>query len=82
MTSLAETLSQVVSAAGINLSLKGLPEHENRINLLKIAVGEWESGNSLLPPTWKSLLDILENLHLEDLSQLIKTYFGEILNFR
>ena len=77
VTSLVENLSQVMSAAGIYLNTE---LYENGTDCLKIVIGKWESGNSLIPPTWKSLLDILKDLHLEDLSLLIKIYFGKILS--
>ena len=39
-----------------------------------IVIGKWESGQSQHPITWRSLLDILKELDLEDLSQEIEDY--------
>ena len=41
---------------------------------VEIVIGKWESGQSQHPITWRSLLDILKELDLEDLSQEIEDY--------
>ena len=39
-----------------------------------MAIIEWKSGRSRLPPTWKSLLSVLKHLNLEELCQQIEDY--------
>ena len=41
---------------------------------------EWEKGACHLPPTWRSLFEMLKELDLEDLSQEVQTYLtGELV---
>ena len=59
---------QLLSTTGI--SLKAVTEGAS----IEVTVGQWESGNSQHPPTWRSLLAVLRKLDLTDLSQQIEDY--------
>ncbi len=72
LTSLEKVYSQMQSVAGVTVSKEVLALRSNsRIGRLDIILNEWESGHSHLPPTWESLLSVLEQLQLEELSQEI-----------
>ena len=64
VTSLAEIPTQLAAVLG----MKGREQE------VEIVIGKWESGQSQHPITWRSLLDILKELDLEDLSQEIEDY--------
>ena len=54
------------------LSTTGIPLTENAS--IEVIVGQWESGNSQHLPTWRSLLAVLRELDLTELSQQIEDY--------
>ena len=67
VTSLAEIPAQLAAVLGVSL----MAGEEQQV---EIVIGKWESGQSQHPITWRSLLDILKELDLEDLSQEIEDY--------
>ena len=67
VTSLAEIPAQLAAVLGVRLMAGEEQEVE-------IVIGKWESGQSQHPITWRSLLDILKELDLKDLSQEIEDY--------
>ena len=64
VTSLAEVPAQLAAVLGM----------EGEEQEVEIVIGKWESGQSQHPITWRSLLDVLKELDLEDLSQEIEDY--------
>ena len=69
ITSLEAILYQLTAHIGVRIEYSCDPEE-----CVKRAIVEWESGRSRLPPTWKSLLSVLKDLNLEELSQHIEDY--------
>ena len=67
VTSLAEIPAQLAAVLGVRL----MTVEEKQV---EIVIGKWESGQSQHPITWRSLLDILKELDLEDLSQEIEDF--------
>ena len=68
---------QLVSVAGVHLNENGkraLTRARTKGASLEIIVSQWESGSSQRPPTWQSLLAILQELDLKELSQEIEDY--------
>ena len=83
VASLAEVHAKIMLAAGISLSnqqkRKLLAKRETQKNeCLEIVIGQWGIGNSNCPPTWRSLLDILKQLNLQNLCQKIEDLLGEL----
>ena len=77
VTTLKAIYPQLKLSAGIILdkhSQRRLDSQVTNVECFNIIVSEWESGNSRFPPTWRSLLSVLKQLHLEDLSQKIDNY--------
>ena len=71
VTSLAEIPAQLAAVLGVMLKTG-----EKQV---EIVIGKWESGQSQHPITWRSLLNILKGLNLEDLRQEIEDYMhGEL----
>ena len=64
VTSLAEIPARLAAAIGV-------AGEEQQV---EIVIGKWESGQSQHSVTWRSLLDVLRRLDLEDLSQEIEDY--------
>ena len=80
VTILSEIHGKVMSAAGVVLNKsqqKKLKKCETNTERLEVIIGQWESGNSDIPPTWESLLSILDTLQLNELKQQVKNVFGE-----
>ena len=71
ITSLKAILSQLRAHIGVSEYYRDF----------KRVIIEWNSGRSHIPPTWKSLLSVLKDLNLEELSQQIEDYliYGELL---
>ena len=67
VTSLAEIPAQLAAVLGVRL----MAGEEQQV---EIVIGKWESGQNQHPITWRSLLDTLKELDLEDLSQEIEDY--------
>lgn len=63
--SLAEIPAQLASVLGVTTEMD---------QQVEITIKKWVSGGSQRPLTWRSLLDILWELDLEDLSQEIENY--------
>ena len=80
ITSLAVYYTQLMSFAGIALYNKNfIKTKTGSEKVLEIVLKEWETGKSSRPPTWQSLLDILNELDLDDLSKQIEDYLlGEL----
>ena len=64
VTSLAEIPAQLAAAIGV-------AGEEQQV---EVVIRKWESGQSQHSVTWRSLLDVLRRLDLEDLSQEIEDY--------
>ena len=47
------------------------------LDCLEVLLGLWLSGRSPRPPTWRSLLQVLTELGLQELSQQIEDYFQD-----
>ena len=75
MASLKAIHNQLTAHIGVSVAAYYRDPKEH----IKQAFIMWKSGRSCFPPTWKSLLSVLKNLNLEELSQQIKDYlfFGE-----
>lgn len=74
-----ETLSQLVSAAGITLDEEDqtkLADELCKNEWVEVVIDRWHSGASKLPPTWKSLHDTLRAINLADLSQEIVDFLS------
>ena len=71
VSSLACVPSQLISIVGIELQDHAIL---SKSSCVEVIVGQWKSGGGKLLPTWKSLLDVLKELDLEDLSQAIEDY--------
>ena len=69
LTELARQPKLLAAVAGVTMNKSVFTHLE--------VLDEWKAGNSNYPPTWSSLLDILNNMNLDDLSQQIENYFGE-----
>ena len=67
VASLAEIPTQLAAILGVSL----MTGEEQQV---EIVIEKWESGQSQHPRTWRSLLNILKELDLEDLSQEIEDY--------
>ena len=67
VTSLADIPAQLAAVLGVRL----MAGEEQQV---EIVIRKWESGQSQLPISWRSLLDILKELDLEDLSQEIEDF--------
>ena len=81
MTALAENFTDVLSSIDAAKTVEAsLRPTMNRADYAEFVICEWESDRSHLPPTWGSLLRVLKQLHLRDLSQQIEDYllFGEL----
>ena len=77
VTSLTKTYVQLMEIAGITVDWENQrqPNPDRRI---EIVIHKWETQKSLRPPTWRSLLDILRELGMNELSQQITDYlYGE-----
>ena len=77
VTSLAKVNTELVKAAGINLSswidLRQLLS--DPVKSVEIVISQWKSpGKSRLSPTWTSLFDVLKKLELNELSVQIEDY--------
>ena len=48
----------------------------NKLLFVREVISEWVSGRSGHPPTWRTLLDILRQLNLVELSQQIEDYLS------
>lgn len=73
VSSLAKIPAQLASAAGIDLQehVMELTDKNKRVELI---IDQWKAGDSQRPATWKSLLSILQELGLEELSHEIEDY--------
>ena len=77
VSSLAEIPRQLASVAGVHMDERmerGLTRVKSKGASVEIIVGRWESGTSQRPLTWRSLLDVLRELGLTDLSQELEDY--------
>ena len=76
VTSLAKVNTELVKAAGINLSWTDLRQLlSDNAKSVKIVISQWKSpGKSRLSPTWTSLFDVLKKLKLKELSEQIEDY--------
>ena len=75
MAPLAKRYKEVIVAAGVVLNeshVRKLAECEANSECLEIVINQWKSGSSDCPQTWKSLIFILANLDLIDLSHQIR----------
>ena len=76
LTSLKANYDQLMTHTGVRISYvyKDSPEDVEKV------IHEWESGRTHFPPTWKSLLKELKELHLKELSQQIENFlYGECM---
>ena len=67
MTSLSKT--EIMTKVKLAIGIKSKLPFE-----LESIVKAWESGKSRFPATWRSLFNVLEHLHLEDLHHQIEEY--------
>lgn len=83
VTALMQSHKQLISAAEITLGdYDGWLHRYEKIdaNGLETIIGRWWSpgrggaGKHCLPPTWRSLLDVLRKMNMEELSQQIEKY--------
>ena len=80
LTPLAGNYKKLMSAAKVTLTKsqeKKLEECEDDRERLKIVFDQWKPGQGSHPRTWTSLLYILQNMNLNDLSQQIQDYLSE-----
>ena len=79
VTVLKQTHTQLVAAAGIILTnhlKEKLADEDNKDEYLDIVIDQWQSGRSQLPPTWRSLYEVLRKINLDYLSQQIEEFFN------
>ena len=80
VTSLAKVHTELVKAAGINLSWIDLRQGQllsDPVKSVEIVISQWKSpGKSRLPPTWMSLFDVLKKLELNELRVQIEDYLS------
>ena len=68
---LAEVNPEMISVAGISLDMPS-QEGMSKTSCLELVIEKWENGFSHLPPTWRSLMRVLKELHLNDMNQQIE----------
>ena len=73
VSSLAKIPARLAAAVGINLQehVMDLPDKNKRVEMI---IDQWKAGDSQRPATWRSLLNVLQDLGLEDLSQEVEDY--------
>ena len=70
LASLARFRTQIATRAGVSDSHSG--RTYTGIERLELMVSEWVAGKwNLLPPTWRSLFEIMDKLGLEEISHQI-----------
>ena len=80
LSSLAKIPAQLASLAGVTLHDQA--GTSNKKACVEAVIEQWKSVGGKHPPTWKSLLDILKELDLEDLNQAVEDYLhGEIHSY-
>ena len=83
VTTLARVHNEVMSAAGVTLNKVQRKKFYESTNTgcLEIVINQWESENSGIPPTWGSLLTILQDLGLQDLQQQVEDVVGKLCSY-
>ena len=75
VSALAKVYSEVATRAGLQLKGVRLPDpQEEPSNYVNEVISLWSAGHSHLPPTWRELLDVLQDVGLLELSQQIEAY--------
>jgi hypothetical protein len=72
VSALSKIPAQLASAAGVDLYDQAALS--NRRTCVKVIMDHWKSFGGSRAPTWKSMLDILRELDLEELGQAIEDY--------
>ena len=54
----------------------GFPPHPS--HSLITLLDTWLNGGGNVPPTWKNLLSLIRQLHLDDLAQQVETYLSGV----
>ncbi len=62
--------------ARIVLNARQQSKLEGETERLEAIIDQWKSAKSRYPPTWHSLLGVLNLLNLGELGQQIEDYFG------
>ena len=73
-----DTLKQLVSAARITLTEEDKEKLDENFceDDIDIVIERWLTGASLLPPTWRSLHDVLRQINMAELSQQIVEFLS------
>ncbi len=81
LTSLANIRQKFLEAAGVTLDQKARTEYEisEAGECVEIVIRQWLCGNSSLPPTWRALFGVLNQLNLEELSCDTQAYLSSEL---
>ena len=75
LSTLAKIPRQLVSVAGVHMDAHNhWKDYEGTVICIEMIIDEWKPGKSRRPPTWRSLLDVLRELDLKDLSQDLEEY--------
>lgn len=81
---LVDRLTQVMSTIGLTLTTsdqKKLEECESIYKRLEFTLDLWKSRKKSFPPTWNTLLYVLERVDLKELGSQIHDYLGEPMQF-
>ena len=74
LKSLERLQRQLMKAANVTFTAKADTEYK-KLRSVEIIIRQWTLGdNSPLPPTWRSLYQVLRELGLEELSQQIEEF--------
>ena len=77
LTSLAACHKKLTEAAKVTFTGRANFEYKHSSSKLEIVIRHWTLGeNPTLPPTWRSLYQVLRELGLEELSQQIEEFLS------
>ena len=74
MGSLAEIIPQIIKAAEIPME-DPLEAYMTELDCVEVFLETWLSGRSPRPSTWRSLLQVLREVGLEELCQQVEDCF-------
>lgn len=79
LSSLAEMQSKLITAAGLTLEAhaeKKIANTEDPCLHVEIILNQWAAGRSLRPPTWRSLIEVLCEVGLNNLGQEMEDFMS------
>ena len=77
LTSLATCRKKLVEAAKVVFTRRASFEYKHSSSKLETVIRQWTLGdNPTLPPTWRSLYQVLKELGFEEISQQIEEFLS------